>query len=577
MGQVRDFTDEAREQMAAILRRLSQQHYGAQSIASAMDWAVNCAINCDYDRYRGIKDYYSTLSDQNLLAADALGRVFEEVCRIDSAYAAKVSSQIQVAQGLKQSLAALTDIIGPSQTGGLPLLAQGGPELDKALRLANEGLFQAIWELFVNIGEDGSLVYDWDAIDKVLGNDADMISEAEYYVLALLYANMGDEDTITFLSILADKVEDVSWVSTDAVTHVPDEYTVWSYDPEKVGRLQDYVLLFTLAYTDGVNEIMSYDEDQMSEFYFTLFHDQIGTDVTYSEQKYNLTLLTDEQRTHLIRQFTLLTIIEGLSLTPEANERSDANPYLALSGVKYHEYGNLTGPAGATGPLLSLSENGDEYQLTFRNTLIVQDATGIGYTETYNHNNLNTVSVSNVLSGASAVAYINSHDKDYFGYRFSYGIDDLGFDAVRFASSFLAGTAGSASPVAISTIAILDFGIGTLEGMSESHQNLLEYQDHASAVDSANYCNYFRLDLLIVTGKTAYHDVIVAPGLQTEGCIRRLNELIQLNNINISDYGFSGEMTLIDIMNHPEDVQQLIDDNCSETDIRYIMGDFEGK
>jgi hypothetical protein len=572
MGQVRDFTDEAREQMAAILRRLSQQQYGAQSIASAMDWAVNCAINCDYDRYRGIKDYYSTLSDQNLLAADALGRVFEEVYRIDSAYALKVSSQAQVAQGLKQSLAALADIIGPSQTGGLPLLAQGGPELDQALQTANNGLFQAIWELFASIDEDGNLVYDWDAIDTVLNKDAEDITEMEYLVLALLYVDMGDEDTARFISALADKVGDVSEDSTNNVTHWPSEYTTWEIDPDKVDRILGYVYAMADVACSNQTYILYYaDEDELNAVFDALgLKSQVGYDI--DDIKDEIYDVYDNQTITIYQQAAFLEIAKGLTTRPAGTE---AGSYTGLEG--FLEGGYLTGKAGAKGPEIHLvyDEENEKYTLTYLNTKVTSYGTPLAFggvsdnwQQTFEHLNENTVVIDKTSSGIDASELVNANSQTYFMPKNPYSATDIGQEVIW---SLLMKSVSTSGVPGLGTMT--SFTFGRIKDAALEDQLQADYQAAFDADKQAYVADFFWLKTVVVSDDgTGRQSVMIYPGSSTDVVLINLNKylanpkkgFVQENtdgssSVSLPVSGLSYPITIDDVLFRPDSVNELLD------------------
>ena len=569
MGQVRDFSAEAREQMAAILRRISQQQYGAQSIASAMDWAVNCAINCDYDRYRGIKDYYSTLSDQNLLAADALGRVFEEVYRIDSTYALKVSNQAQVAQGLKQSLAALADIIGPSQTGGLPLLAQGGPELNKALRVANEGLFQAIWELFASTDEDGSLVYDWDAIDTVLNKDAEDITEMEYLVLALLYVDMGDEDTARFISALADKVGDVSEDSTNNVTHWPSEYTTWEIDPDKVDRILSYVYAMADVTCSAQTYILYYADDDELRTVFNALGLKMGKYYGIDDIKDDIDSAYDSQVSTIYQQAAFLEIAKSLTTRPAGTEVNKDGEMIG-----FLESGYLTGKAGAQGPEIRIvfDEENNEYTLTYCNTRVTSHGTpcALGcnsWAQSISHLNENTVVVGETTSGTGALQQVLENNEVYFMPKSTFDAQDVVMNTLWSIPDSAFGKTGIPlfGPG-------MSFVISNVEDAVKANQLREDYQAAFDVEKQAIVSDFFWLKSVVSSDVgTGRQNLLVYPGSNTAGTLEDLNDFLAnpkngysivtpsgTIRVNIPVSGLYYPITYSDIVNSPELVYELI-------------------
>jgi hypothetical protein len=76
-------------------------------------------------------------------------------------------------------------------------------ELAQRLGASLEALADISLRRFRTLDEDGNPVYDWDEIERVGQLPADEITPLEYYALAYLYSQMGEEDMARFVQRLA--------------------------------------------------------------------------------------------------------------------------------------------------------------------------------------------------------------------------------------------------------------------------------------------------------------------------------------------------------------------------------------
>lgn len=84
-----------------------------------------------------------------------------------------------------------------------------------------------------DVDENGVVTYDMDEVEDILSKDADEITEAEYYAVALAFTYMGEHDMETTICLLMDEGEDHDYTWIQENIGMQEDYTEWQLDDDK--------------------------------------------------------------------------------------------------------------------------------------------------------------------------------------------------------------------------------------------------------------------------------------------------------------------------------------------------------
>ncbi|MDR0458937.1 MAG: hypothetical protein LBG68_00530 [Coriobacteriales bacterium] len=563
MGLIRDFTDACREEIINELIKADNQLEGWTIFDALYNWVYIASVRCELDE--SVLEFYRETSDKYKEMAGSVGPIFDDVYAVESNTSSNLNQLLELSLGLSESLKALAAIIDPTPpSGASPMLALTGSDFYDVLGSVNTRLLEATRARFVSIGEDGSLIYDWDLIDEVLGKDADKISEAEYYVLAELYAYMGLADTEKFIQALAEKVAD----RTDG----PVEYTEWAYDPEKVNRLISYVNVFAFLEATLKCYVDQLTDDQVAERYAKEYPNGGLSDT--SGQRSALRDSPRNEWYRIIQQSSFLSIAMELATLPGGNQRS------FYRGLVLSEMGDLTGAKGAFGPNITIVEvkysTGEtkSYTLTYTNTLSVSNATPTGPATAYNtassdHFNENQITIYTPKTSLGIDKAISDSGRKYFAAKYSSSYPDIGTevtDEVAFSVLEEAFSLGFEP-----SIGVYVHGAGpTITGLSaindaivEENRKAKDLRDINALIDTQNlgtYCMYFDMAVVVFDDGLGNPGLLMYPTPVTQHKVEGINFIVERDGVDTSSFGFEGEVTMDDMLNNPGAIYGLVTD-----------------
>ena len=531
---IRDFTDDAKRGMLKALEVSENGFYGLKDFEELQSLSASLSLDYDTSYYSDIKRYYFLLIEKYEVTRPAVEKIFTDVYAVDSSYAAKLKAHLGVVQELRQMFHSLVAAIDTAPAGGsVPALELGNVDFTQALGASIVGLYNATISRFVS--EDGT--YDWKAIDATLNRDAKDISEAEYFVLALLYSSMGISDTERFLQSLADKVADVHGKPLS----VPSDYTEWVYDPVKVKKIQDHVDAFGLTYIMAAAKIDNYSYDDITGLYAEMYPN--GANTTPFEQQREIVADLKNQAYVFFQQSAFLTAANNLLSYPPTDYPFESE----LSGP-------LTGEAGASWPNISLTKEGDEYVLSFCNIRKLPLEKMGEDKDFYLNTNNNKIMIGSVIPGTSASDKIIDNIENFYTAKYTFEEDDFVEITVK---TVVGALLGEIPYSGFATIPI-DVVSGPVEAMNKAGQDLREIEQSVDALRGGDYCRDFWLNTVIINNGAAFQQVVIYPGYDTQDVINNLNYYVVKEGKNLEDYGMSGQVTMEDVLKRPSDVTELL-------------------
>ncbi|MDR0459008.1 MAG: hypothetical protein LBG68_00890 [Coriobacteriales bacterium] len=565
MGLIRDFTDACREEIIHELIKADNQLEGWTIFEALYNWVYIASVRCELDE--SILEFYRETSDKYKEMAGSVGQIFDDVYAVESNTSSNLNQLLELSLGLSESLKALAAIIDPTPPGGAgPMLALSSSDFSDVLGSVNTRLLEATRARFVSIGEDGSLIYDWDLIDEVLGKDADKISEAEYYVLAELYTYMGLADTEKFIQALAEKVTD----RTDGLV----EFTEWAYDPEKVNRLISYVNAF--AYVASIYEY-SFDlltDDQVAELYAAWFPNGGYTET--SDQRNTLRESSKDEWYRIVQQSSFLSVARELAFLPGGSEQIMSDDSL------FSEMGGLTGAKGAFGPNITIVEvkypSGeiDSYILTYTNTQSVSSVTPTGPTSVYNtisrnHFNENQVTINAPQTSLGIGDTIDDAASKYFAAKYSSSYPEVSGEVSNaiaysviegFFTSILETTLERSTYTVGPPIAVLGAVKDAIIEENRKAEVIREVNSLIAVQRLGDYCVTLDMPAVIYDDGSGNLGVLMYPNPMTYHKVEGINHIVEKYGIDTSLFGFVSEITLNDILNNPGAVYELLTDTA---------------
>ena len=595
MGRVRDFSQNAKDQLLAAIRSAEEDNEGLAEFNDFMNKSLD--LNLNLEGIEAVPCYYQDLMDFHKMSKNQLENIFENVYKIEAEFNQQLLPLLEQATNLRKAMKNLADMMDPNPSGGR--VGAMGLSHAEFLERMNEnavmdGLYAAIIErIFTEV--DGQKVYNWDEIDAILNQRAKDITEMEYKILATIYAQMGIEDTEKFLQALADKVGDIDTGMFSSQT--PRQYTEWTYDSDKVTGIQKYVdymasELWIEQWT--VSNLMSAEE--IENLYLQIYPGNNGRSIEASEQLIEVLKLFDEQRWGLMQQSTFLTIVDNLSTQPTANEES--NSFLH----QFAEMTPLTGVAGALGPSITLEKDGDDSVLRFCNTRVSSFPPTVANNQVIssgliNNLNENVITISKPLYGANVGYKVADSIEVFYTEKYNFDFADTavnksgGFINDQVTSNVLDGVTdrllaggiesnisrfGAAVIGAIPTLgSVVSLGVDMFidygKERQEAEQNYNEMKAAVGAFRDANYCSEFCLEAVIISDGTANQQFMVFASPNTQNILENMNQFTQNRGIDVTQYGLKYPITLEDILGNSDAMKNFIDNEMTQTERSFVL------
>lgn len=233
----RDFSDSALTEFRATAESLEADTFSIDDLEHWFDEAPGIGDRFNdvgYEQRKKTERY-----NESLRKVDA---IFNNVRAYDAGCTNTMAPVLEQIRVLKESAAGLTDCINPHPANGTDCaLRLGTALLIKRLAVSNQALHDLIWNKLASTGEDGTIIYNWDAIEAVVDKNFEDMTQMEFYVLAELYATMGADDMTMFFQRLAVLNNDPA-TSASAITN-GQSFSSWGFDEQKVNALSYYMEL----------------------------------------------------------------------------------------------------------------------------------------------------------------------------------------------------------------------------------------------------------------------------------------------------------------------------------------------
>jgi len=560
MGIVRDFTEPAKQKLLSSIEIAEAQREGWLGLNKVKDWITDFGIDCDISHYQDIEDYYNAIMDKHNTTREALEKIWTDVYVADGNYPSQMKVAMERIMDIQETMESFTNIMDTAPANGsAPMLSRTPTEFNQALTAGIQKLYEDILGKLVYYDIHGELAYDWHGIDAILDKDPDDITELEYLILATLYAGMNLKDTENFLIHLADKVGDVHEPGSVQFLVDVEDYTIWTYNSDKVHGIQKYIDAMITTIT-GQQWIL---------------HEQ-GASTSDIDA-------LDPQRRSLLEKSAFLTVVVDLSNRLKDN----AGTGEALS--YYADHAELTGRAGAIGPLITLTQNktGDGYSFTFCNERGEGNPNG-GYLQFGRDDRLheNTISISNALSGESAREKVTNNASSYWNSVYSYNFlrdtaPDITISVTTLAVGTLFTSAIPETPATIIPSVLLtggELGLGAIIKKNDMEQKRDKIQSSFDTIGLANYYKTFHFDVVVVNDTYGKQQVITTPNYLTGDSIDTLITEVRQGQGSKPlesfpfDFTVNNPITLDDVVNRYDDIKNLIDNGLSEAQKSRIFG-----
>lgn len=592
---LREFTEAEKEKLLKYIDDDNAKNNNRCIFGGIIDFFADGINYYDLDISEYLDDldtYHKKLVDKEDMAKSDIIKLFDDVDAVDKDYEGKLAEKLDMLKTYSNTLKRLTNIIDvKSSFNGKTSVFLSTVSFQSSLSKTDSELMDKYIEKFVIKDKDGNSEFKWDQINETLNKKTEDITEMEYLVLASLYLTMDTEDTGKFLQALADKISDVKipWYQQIFHQYSNAKYTTWKYDSDKMAGLQKYLLCSanSLAEQERIIEGLS-SEKLKNEF--ERRYPKIDVDyLDFDLQKMKLVTDIDEQRLEILQKNSLLTVCSELSQSDSASE----------SGIRlfssWYEYGDLTGEAGAFGPKLKLINEKDGYSLTFCNSKITDyhtmdnqdlynyENTDFNIRNTYiNTLNENTISISEVYSGAKLTEAVNENAKIYYDMKYSYSsqdavtgnVSDFVVDQVTDKTIEYISAGASWVPIVGDFVSLgMDIAIDIEKGKAEAKANQTDAKNTYNAIENTLFCDAFALNGVVVTSGKSSQQIISYPSAETANRVENLNLFIKSNQIDLSKYNLTYPITIEDLDNKLSEINNLIFDNevINSSEFDYIF------
>lgn len=562
MSITRDFTDAAKDRLADQIRAAEAQDtnwFDVWIVDAVADWFISGDI-ASYNN--DIVEFQAAIVDKKDTTIEKLNSIFDAVYSVESTYSTRFRNHKDMLPDIAKAFANIAEILNPTPAdGGSFQLLRTSSELTSALNQSTQHILAGILDgMIKGYSEDGTPIYNWDEIARVLDKDASDITGFEYYVLASLFAQMDTPDMELFLSHLADHVADEkgAW----HIPQHPTEYSKWEYSEDKVRNIQAYLDASANSMFVQNQYLDSLDNDALLTLLQEKYPERDFSQVDVGKYKEELMRELVNNAADLSQRSALLSVMANLDSFADRE-----SPF----GTYTFEFPGLNGLPGADGPKISLvKDENSSYSLTFHNSVSL--TTG---ENNFIHNmNVNVIEISRTVTGKGAVRLANQNTTQYFEGLFNYSIGNgIVEEGVSLVGDQISGkvleTLGESifkqGSKLIGLIPIVgdiaSAGIDILNDYNENQKNITESTRILGVLGDAEICNWFNLHAnFVYPGDPDKTLTIISPGATTNSILERFNEAIANHNIDLSaNSSFDYPITYQDILNNSEEVCVIID------------------
>ncbi|MDR0513668.1 MAG: hypothetical protein LBG81_00710 [Coriobacteriaceae bacterium] len=370
MGTIRDFTDEAKDQMLSAVDEAEQQREGWLGMKLLWDSVTDWGIDCNIERFGGdVKGYYDSVMDKHNTTRDQLESIFSKAYAAEDGFCTKLGQVLADVEGIRESFTNLAALLDPSAggaggangangangAGGMPLLLPHA--LFCTLLVETDQQVKKALAQLVEYDASGKAVYHWDNISSMLNRDPASIRPTEYTALMQLIAGMTVRDGVG--NVVADTNALARFIRCgypcEMETHMASQYLAGGVSiPDFSSAYVEYRYTATPAFQVVSSLFALYAQQVLQNNGYVFFNGRDDAETVAARQRldaevFKASLLTDMAwNVPKITQYGSLVALDGKSslyisiARDEANKcyKVDANGFLNdyVGGITIYDF-----------------------------------------------------------------------------------------------------------------------------------------------------------------------------------------------------------------------------------------------
>jgi DNA-dependent RNA polymerase auxiliary subunit epsilon len=378
----------------------------------------------------------------------------------------------------------------------------------------------------------------------ILGLNADGITDAEYEVLAGLYADMGVKDAEAFIRLLADKTGNVDG---------PNGYTTWTFDGEKIGNLVKSLDVDSAILIQKQHLVRILDNESIEALYAEEFGEGDSTTV---EKKRSMIFNGLTKDIFALQHKSALLFAVGI-LENGVVEYNKFETTKVLDGI--------IGEKNADNPNIKLTVNENkDFVLSFEQSRIVMDADQRLSSQVITRE----VKVGYYIDGDSSTSISDKLKSEYYHIKNAYDIDDdlvkklAQKDVGKFFGLMLKELPFVSLAYDISSI------LGSVANNKlENDKAVFELTQLEKSEDTANYAALFDLNVNLIYSdpeKPGQTTVLLQNSTATTDILNELNATLEGKfEANpryfekYREYGLAYPLSIEDVLNFPKQIRKM--------------------